>query len=237
MNNYELYKIFKTDQQQQFYGQSPYPQQPGYPPQQPGYPPQGPPNYSQPYNPAYPHQMPYSPPYNDAETANVDGYSFDDESIRKGFIRKVYSILSCQLLVSAAFITIFVFHEPTKLWVRHHPELMWVSIGVLFVTMIALSCCESVRRSFPMNFIFLALFTLAQSFMLGVISSVKAQDVVLMAVGITAAVCIGLTIFAFQTKWDFTVCGGELKTLFEFQTLLTFFDFSKVCCLSLQSYF
>lgn len=31
-----------------------------------------------------------------------------------------------------------------------------------------------------------------------------------MAVGITAAVCLGLTLFAFQTKWDFTVMGGAL---------------------------
>lgn len=31
-----------------------------------------------------------------------------------------------------------------------------------------------------------------------------------MAVGITAAVCFALTLFAFQTKWDFTVMGGVL---------------------------
>lgn len=31
-----------------------------------------------------------------------------------------------------------------------------------------------------------------------------------MAVGITAVVCFSLTIFAFQTKWDFTVMGGVL---------------------------
>lgn len=28
--------------------------------------------------------------------------------------------------------------------------------------------------------------------------------------GITAAVCFALTLFAFQTKWDFTVLGGAL---------------------------
>jgi len=31
-----------------------------------------------------------------------------------------------------------------------------------------------------------------------------------MAVGLCAAVCFGLTMFAFQTKWDFTVMGGAL---------------------------
>lgn len=31
-----------------------------------------------------------------------------------------------------------------------------------------------------------------------------------MAVGITAAVCLALTLFATQTKYDFTMCGGVL---------------------------
>lgn len=32
----------------------------------------------------------------------------------------------------------------------------------------------------------------------------------MIAVGITAAVVVALTIFAFQTKWDFTMMGGVL---------------------------
>ena len=31
-----------------------------------------------------------------------------------------------------------------------------------------------------------------------------------MAAGITAVVCFALTIFALQTKWDFTILGGAL---------------------------
>lgn len=31
-----------------------------------------------------------------------------------------------------------------------------------------------------------------------------------MAVGLTTLVVVSLTIFAIQTKWDFTVCGGLL---------------------------
>ena len=39
--------------------------------------------------------------------------------------------------------------------------------------------------------------------------SPKIEDV-LIAAGICAAVCLALTIFAFQTKWDFTGLGGIL---------------------------
>lgn len=156
-----------------------------------------------------PTYSPHQPPYVDPEDPDAKGFDFTDESIRKGFIRKVYSILTVQLSVTLAIIALFVFHRPTNLWVKQHHELMWISLIVVFVTMIALACCESVRRKSPMNFIFLSLFTVAQSFLLGCTSIHYDSDTVLMAVGITAAVCLGLTLFAFQTKWDFTVMGGE----------------------------
>lgn len=55
---------------------------------------------------------------------------------------------------------------------------MWIAIIVLFVTLIAMACCEGVRRSFPTNFIFLGLFTLAQTFMLGTLTARVPADTV-----------------------------------------------------------
>lgn len=144
----------------------------------------------------------------DPEDPDAKGFEFNDESIRKGFIRKVYSILTIQLLITLGIIMLFVFHDPTRTFVKQHRELFWISLVVVIVTMIAMACCESVRRNSPINFIFLALFTLAESFILGCTSVQYDPDIVVMAVGITAAVSFGLTIFAFQTKWDFTVMGG-----------------------------
>ena len=50
--------------------------------------------------------------------------------------------------------------------------------------------------------------------MLGVVASTYDVEAVLMAVGTTAAVTLALTIFAFQTKIDFTGCGGAILTSF-----------------------
>lgn len=79
----------------------------------------------------------------------------------------LYFIFQCQLLLTFGFICLFKFHEGTKLWALHNQWLFYVSIAVLFITLICMACCESVRRTAPMNFIFLGLFTLAQGFMLG----------------------------------------------------------------------
>nr|CAD7437719.1 unnamed protein product [Timema bartmani]CAD7451940.1 unnamed protein product [Timema tahoe] len=200
--------------------------EPGYPaPSQPGYP-GGPPQYSSGFG--QPPVVP--PPYSHIPSANisqpamyggtsypedplnehVENFDFSDKSIRRAFIRKVYAILMCQLLITLSFVTLFTFHEPTRTYVRRNTAIWWIAFGVMIVTLIAMSCCTSVRRKSPMNFIFLFLFTLAESFLLGAVASSYQGDAVMMAVGLTAAVCLGLTLFAFQTKWDFTAMGGIL---------------------------
>ncbi|XP_063363208.1 protein lifeguard 1-like [Cydia amplana] len=146
----------------------------------------------------------------EAEDGEAKGFEFNDKSIRRGFIRKVYSILMCQLLVTFGAICLFVYHGPTRRWFLANMYMIWVAFAVTLVTMIVMACCENVRRTTPTNFIFLAIFTLAQSFLLGAVSATSAPEAVMMAVGITAAVSLALTLFAFQTKWDFTVMGGFL---------------------------
>lgn len=115
-----------------------------------------------------------------------------------------------QLSITTGFIAWFLFHKPTRDFVQRTPSLFIVAIVMLFVCMIVLACCGEVRRKAPMNFIFLFLFTIAESFVMGVTASNFKADAVLMAAGITAVVCLGLTLFAFQTKWDFTMMGGIL---------------------------
>ncbi|XP_024936950.1 protein lifeguard 1 isoform X2 [Cephus cinctus] len=146
----------------------------------------------------------------DALEGEVKGFEFSDKTIRNGFIRKVYSILMCQLLITVSLIATFVYHRPTQKWVHSHQEVFWISLVMTLVLLICMACCTSVRRKPPMNFIFLFLFTLAEGIVLATAASMYEADGVLLAVGITAAVCLGLTIFAFQTKWDFTVLHGAL---------------------------
>lgn len=68
-------------------------------------------------------------------------------------------------------ISVFLYHRPTKLWVMHHPEIFWICFVATIVIIICLACCEDVRRKSPINFIFLFIFTLAESFMLATAAS------------------------------------------------------------------
>lgn len=217
-------------------GYPPYPQQPGgYPAQapfNPSFPPQPqPPPYGAfvaPPGPgvppsAYAGGVPYGQGPTPPQTNMYGGtggypedplqdtqYGFSDQSIRRGFIRKVYSILMLQLVVTTSIIAIFTYHEPTKRFVRGNTAFFYGSFGVMLVCLICMACCSSVRRKAPMNFIFLGIFTLAESFMLGTAAAAFSKEEVVMAAGFTAVVCFALTIFALQTKWDFTILGGAL---------------------------
>merc|ERR1719479_146226 len=84
---------------------------------------------------------------------------------------------------------------------------------VMIVCLIAMVCCEGVRRKSPTNLIFLGVFTVAEGFMLGTLCAHFEVEAILIAVGITAGVTLALTLFAFQTKIDFTACGGCLCAL------------------------
>merc|ERR1719180_738547 len=106
-----------------------------------------------------------------------------------------------------AIIGIFTL-ESVKLYSAQHPEMWILAMVIMFVSLITLACCEGVRRKTPHNFIFL--FTLAEGFMLGTVTARYRADEVLMAVGVCAAITLALTIFAFQTKIDFTAMGGVL---------------------------
>jgi len=137
------------------------------------------------------------------------GTSFSDKAVRLGFIRKVYSILCVQLTVTMAIIGVFTM-ESVKLYARQHQEMWWIALVLMIVSLISLACCPGVRRKTPHNFIFLGLFTVAEGFLLGAVTSTYNVNEVLMAVGVCAAITFALTIFAFQTKIDFTAMGGVL---------------------------
>jgi len=150
-----------------------------------------------------------------SDESDWTGASFSQKSIRQAFIRKVFLILLCQLLVTVGCICLFLFCEPVRNWVTT-PSNWWfymIAYGVFFVTYFVLICVPRVRRAWPGNIICLSIFTLALSYMTATISSYHDTEIVLIAIAITTAVCLSLALFAIQTKIDFTLCSGLLFAL------------------------
>jgi len=149
--------------------------------------------------------------YGDSDARNMVPSEWSKE-IRHGFIRKVYGIVGTQLLLTTA-ITIAIMHAGTK-FLRHNQSLV---LGlILFSTVLTIGtmcifcCAPDLMRKSPQNYIILLLFTLAESVVVGLISVQYTTASVAMAFGILTVVVFGLTVFACQTKYDFTGCGPYL---------------------------
>ncbi|PMD14216.1 transmembrane bax inhibitor motif-containing protein-like protein 4 [Hyaloscypha hepaticicola] len=121
--------------------------------------------------------------------------------IRMAFVRKVYAILSVQLIATAVLSSVSFWSSDYKEWIQSHPSMMWVSlfgaIGFMLLTYWK-------RKSYPMNLFFLAGFTGLEAYSVSVIVSFFDSRIVLQAVLLTAGIFVGLTLFACQTKYDFT---------------------------------
>ncbi|XP_077435720.1 protein lifeguard 3 [Vanacampus margaritifer] len=150
------------------------------------------------------------PATNPREMEGFLSTQWESTSVRHAFIRKVYLILAAQLTVTFSVVAVFTFVDPVKMFVIRYPGIYWASLVVYFIVYCILICCKEPRRRFPWNLVLLGVFTVALSYVSGTISSYYETKAVFLAMGITALVCVTVTVFCFQTKVDFTSCGGFL---------------------------
>eukprot|EP00922_Rhytidocystis_sp_ex-Travisia-forbesii_P019093 GHVS01028329.1.p1 GENE.GHVS01028329.1~~GHVS01028329.1.p1 ORF type:complete len:250 (-),score=12.57 GHVS01028329.1:198-947(-) len=133
------------------------------------------------------------------------------QEIRQDFIKKVYGILFMQLTITATFAFMCMSIPSLKKWIS--TDGMWLvilcSVAFLVISLV-LSCCQSVARAFPTNYILLSVFTCCLSVVVGAITAATNPYIVTQAVLCTVVVSLGLTLFAFQSKYDFTSCYGAL---------------------------
>ncbi|NXP77186.1 LFG3 protein, partial [Ramphastos sulfuratus] len=125
---------------------------------------------------------------------------WDDRKVRHTFIRKVYAIISLQLLVTVGIIAVFTFVSPVRSFVQRNVAIYYASYAVFLVTYLMLACCQGPRRRFPWNIILLSIFVMWGDSGVSSIRSMYRTNAVLVAMLITAIVAIIVTIFCFQTK-------------------------------------
>lgn len=153
------------------------------------------------------------------------------EGSRIGFIRKVYMILSSLMLLTTGVVA-YIYNSPeVSTYLDRSPGIMILTMAVMVSIMYALGCYKEVARSVPINYILLFVFAAAQSMFVGCICARYPRNIVLLAVALTAAVVVGLTIYAFTTTSDFTMCGGVLLVaglVLLVATIISFFIHNKI---------
>ncbi|XP_071824806.1 protein lifeguard 1-like isoform X2 [Apostichopus japonicus] len=151
-----------------------------------------------------------------------NGFTFEDVNVKHGFLRKVYGILTIQLTITVGII-IAIYIPTADNYPNYFIEntwVFWLCFCFTFVMILALACVPDLRRNSPINIICLMLFTIAEGVLLGITCSTYEAQTVLIAAGACAGIVLILTLFAFQTKIDFTMMSGLALVLV---TVLFFF--------------
>lgn len=158
------------------------------------------------------------------------GVSVSESSpeIRRAFVRKVYSILFCQILATCIVGGGLSQSSSAIFWVQTHT---WAFFVPLFGTLVNLGLLYWKRHSHPLNLVLLSTFTLMEAFTLGVVVAFYDNSIVLQALIITLGVFTGLTLFTFQSKYDFDGMGpflfGGLIALLATSMVGIFIPFSR----------
>lgn len=127
--------------------------------------------------------------------------------IRMDFLRKVYTILSLQIIITTAVSALFMLCNPIKIFVHESPALVLISAIGSLILLLALAVY---RHQHPVNLYLLFGFTLLESLSVATAVSFYEYTIVLQAFVLTSAVFLGLTAYTFQSKRDFSKLGASL---------------------------
>ncbi|KAJ1798986.1 hypothetical protein LPJ59_002142 [Coemansia sp. RSA 2399] len=133
--------------------------------------------------------------------------SQSDISIRHDFVRKVYTILTVQLLATTAVGAYLRHLDATSGFLLQH---VWTVYAAMFGTLVSIFGLWWKRNSHPTNIVFLSTFTLCEAYMVGAASAFYSSTVVLQALAITLGLFVVLTLFTLQSRYDFSNLGPIL---------------------------
>ncbi|KAK7343409.1 hypothetical protein VNO77_12126 [Canavalia gladiata] len=137
----------------------------------------------------------------------------ESPELRWGFIRKVYIIVSLQLLLTAAFASIFIFVPFARDFARYNHYRLFVFFAAVIFSFISLFALSKYYDKHPANLILLGLYTVGMSVTVGFACSFADATIVLEAAFLTGAVTASLTLYTFwavKRGSDFSFLGPFL---------------------------
>ncbi|GAB2210301.1 hypothetical protein Droror1_Dr00015564 [Drosera rotundifolia] len=138
------------------------------------------------------------------------GLSHGETQLRWGFIRKVYGILSAQIVLTTIVSMVTVLSAPINETLRGNSGLLLVFALMPFVLLVPL---YAYQQKHPHNLIFLGLFTACLSVTVGVACANTEGKIVLEALILTSTIVSSLTAYTFwgsKKGKDFSFLGPFL---------------------------
>ncbi|CAK9136181.1 unnamed protein product [Ilex paraguariensis] len=174
---------------------------------------------------------------NDLESASQPLYPTMMESpeLRWAFIRKIYSIVALQLVLTIAVGAMVVYVTPITIFFVTTTAGLVLYIVLIVTPIIVLIPLYYYYQRHPVNFLLLGIFTVTLAFAVGLTCAFTSGTVILEAAILTAVVVISLTLYTFwaaRKGYDFNFLGpflfGAVISLMIFSLIQIFFPMGKI---------
>ncbi|KAK9067599.1 hypothetical protein SSX86_011710 [Deinandra increscens subsp. villosa] len=159
----------------------------------------------------------------------------ESPELRWSFIRKVYSIVAIQLLLTVAAGAIVVSYHPIATFFTTTGGGLACYLLLFITAFVTLMLLFRYHQHHPVNYLLLGIFTVSLAFAVGLTCSFSRGKVILEAVILTAVVVVSLTLFTFWAAnrgYDFNFMGpflfGALMVLLIFGLIQAFFPLGKI---------
>ncbi|XP_046142722.1 protein lifeguard 3-like isoform X3 [Osmia bicornis bicornis] len=157
---------------------------------------------------------------------------FKQDNVRRNFIRKVFCILTLQLLFTTGVIACFLFVDEAKKFMIVHWYLWIIALVSFTISYCAVSFSPSARRKTPCNYIWLCTLvrflincsftrnikcyyfqTIAMSYLAAFASVFYEIETILLALGMTTLITLVVGFIATFSKFDLTMRTGLMMIL------------------------
>ncbi|KAF2542985.1 hypothetical protein F2Q68_00030713 [Brassica cretica] len=159
----------------------------------------------------------------------------ESPELRWAFTRKVYAILTLQLIVTVGVSSVVFFVGEISVFITTTTSGLVVFFVSLLLPLLMLWPLIVFAKKHPVNLIILMLFTLSISFAVGLCCSFSKGKIVLEAAVLTATMVVGLTIYTFwavRRGHDFSFLApflfGSLLIILVFATIQVFHPLGKL---------
>ncbi|XP_030945361.1 protein LIFEGUARD 2-like [Quercus lobata] len=159
----------------------------------------------------------------------------ESPELRWAFIRKIYSILTVQLLVTIAVAATVVSVPPIALFFVSSGAGLALYIVLIITPFIVLCPLFYYHQKHPVNYVLLGVFTVSLAFAVGLTCAFTSGKVILESVILTTVVVVSLTLYTFwaaRRGHDFNFLGpflfGAVLVLMVFAMIQILFPLGKL---------
>ncbi|KAI3749423.1 hypothetical protein L2E82_20035 [Cichorium intybus] len=159
----------------------------------------------------------------------------ESPELRWSFIRKVYSIVAIQLLLTVAVGAVVVSYRPIATFMTTTGGGLACYIILIITPFITLCPLYYYHQRHPINYVLLAIFTVSLAFAIGLTCAFTSGKVILEAAILTTVVVVSLTLFTFwaaRRGYDFNFLGpflfGAIMVLLVFSLIQILFPLGRI---------